>query len=77
MTVRFEDDGLEEFVMSGESSIAVPVEIELDADGAVTLTVYKTFERGCGRVLEDTGIKHAIKKSWKEKSRIYSGLCAF
>ena len=43
MRMVFEDAGLEEFAMSGESCIAVPIQVSENAEGEVTVTVYSRF----------------------------------
>lgn len=44
MRIEFEDRELEEFVMRGESCIAVPIEVFVPKDGECIVTVYSSFE---------------------------------
>lgn len=45
MKIVFEDSELEEFVMSGESCIALPFEVLVPQNGEAVVTVYSKFEK--------------------------------
>lgn len=42
--IVFEDEELEEFVLSGESDIALPISVALDSAGDCTITVYSAYK---------------------------------
>lgn len=68
--IRYEDAELEEFVISGEADIAVPLEIYRRSDGECVFTVYRAVESAIGKALDRYSADPFSAESIKEFSKL-------